>query len=72
MVESLSMTDELSDVHYMFLVSTLKVNHCCKQAAEQDELQVLLMIVVHTLLRLGRNFCWELNNGTRTKTGIAS
>ena len=74
MAEYLSVTDELSDVHYMFLASTSEsicASHCCKQATEQDELQVFLTIVVPTFLRLGSSIYWEVNNGARTKTGIA-
>lgn len=68
------MTDELSDVHYMFLASTSEgicASHCCKQAVEQDELQVLSTIVVPVCLRLGSSAYWEDNNGARTKIGIA-
>lgn len=56
MTENLSVTDELSDVHYPFLAPTSEsicASHCSKQAAEQDELQVLLLIVAPTFLRLG-------------------
>lgn len=74
MTENLSATEELSDAHYPFLAPTSEsicASHCCKQAAEQDELQVLSMIVAPTFLRLGSGVYWEVNNGARTKIGIA-
>lgn len=42
-----------------------------KQVTEQDELQVLLMTVVPTFLRLGSSIYWEANNEARTKIGVA-
>jgi len=71
MAENLSVTDELSGVYYMFLASTLEsicASKCGKQATEQEELQVFSTIVVPML---GSGVYWEVNNGARTKTGMA-